>query len=227
MGLREHKKEQTRQLIADTAWRLFADQGFDRVTVTQIAREANVSPATVFNYFARKEDLFYWGLDVYGQRLVDAVAGRRNDESALSAVRRFLLDSDGLLSGGRDGDGQALERLRTLNRVISESPSLQAREHLSIAHYTESLAELLAAELNLPADDIGPRVAANALIGVQQTLIDLVRQRVLLDDRIPELADDVRRLGMDGFALLEGGLGSYATRRGTDVGEARDHPRLA
>lgn len=227
MGLREHKKVQTRQLIADTAWRLFADQGFDRVTVTEVARQAKVSPATVFNYFARKEDLFYWGLDVYGQRLVDAVAGRRSDESALSAVRRFLLDSDGLLSDGRAGDPEALDRLRTLNRVISESPCLQAREQQSIADYTKSLATLLATEMQRAPDDIGARVAANALIGVQRVLIDVVRQRVLLDDHIPELADDVRRLGMDAFALLEDGLGSYAIRGGTDVGEPRDHPRLA
>ena len=50
MGLRELKKEQTRQLIAGTAWRLFADRGFDKVTVAEIARQAQVAEATVFNY---------------------------------------------------------------------------------------------------------------------------------------------------------------------------------
>ena len=212
MGLREHKKLQTRQLIADTAWQLFADQGFDRVTVTQVARRANVSPATVFNYFARKEDLFYWGLDTFGERLVQAVANRDDDESALAAVRRFLFDSGGLLSDDLAADAEALERLRTLNRVIAESPALQAREQQSIAGYTQALANLLADEMGLAADDVRAWVAANAIIGVQRALIDVVRRRVLHDDRISELADDTRRLAIDALALLEQGLGGYAVR---------------
>ena len=48
-GLRERKKQQTRQLIADTARTLFAGRGFEAVTVAEIARAADVSEATVFN----------------------------------------------------------------------------------------------------------------------------------------------------------------------------------
>ena len=59
MGLRELKKEQTRQHIADTAWQLFIDRGFDQVSVAEVARAAQVAEATVFNYFPSKEDLFY------------------------------------------------------------------------------------------------------------------------------------------------------------------------
>ena len=95
MGLRERKKEQTRQLIAETAWRLFAERGFDRVTVAEVAREAQVAEATVFNYFRTKEDLFYSRLEAYGARLVEAVAARAPGEPAVAAFRRFLLESDG------------------------------------------------------------------------------------------------------------------------------------
>lgn len=56
-GLREHKKQATRQRISDIATRLFAQRGFDAVTVEDIARAAEVSKMTVFNYFPRKEDL--------------------------------------------------------------------------------------------------------------------------------------------------------------------------
>jgi AcrR family transcriptional regulator len=56
-GLRERKKQATRQRISDIATRMFVERGFDAVTVAEIAEAAEVSKMTVFNYFPRKEDL--------------------------------------------------------------------------------------------------------------------------------------------------------------------------
>jgi AcrR family transcriptional regulator len=168
MGLRERKKEQTRQLIAETAWRLFADRGFEQVTVAEVARQAQVAVATVFNYFPAKEDLFYYRLEAFGARLVDAVSARTEGEPVLVAFKRHLLESGGLLAQVEAGDPQALERLRTINRVIAASPALLAREQRALARTADALAALLAAETDAPARDLGPQVAANALIGVQR-----------------------------------------------------------
>ena len=212
VGLRELKKEQTRQLIADTAWQLFADRGFDHVTVAEVARQALVAPATVFNYFPTKEDLFFFRLDAFGARLVAAISSRPAGEPALVAFRRYLLQPAGLLAQLDTGDRQALERLRTVHRMIAASPALQAREQRALAGYADSLATQLAAETGAAADDLGPRVAANALIGVQRILIDYVRKRVLADDKPDRLAADVRRLGRRAFALLAEGLGDYAAK---------------
>jgi AcrR family transcriptional regulator len=212
MGLRERKKEQTRQLIAETAWRLFADRGFEQVTVAEVARKAQVAVATVFNYFPTKEDLFYYRLEAFGAGLVDAISTRAEGEPVLVAFRRFVLESAGLLAQVEAGDSQPLERLRTVNRVIAASPALLAREQRALARTADALAALLAAETNAPAHDLQPQIAANALIGVQRTLIDYTRRRVLADQQLARLATDVRRLGQHAFALLEHGLGDYATK---------------
>jgi AcrR family transcriptional regulator len=212
MGLRELKKEQTRQLISETAWRLFADRGFDPVTVAEIAREAQVAEATVFNYFASKEDLFYSRLDAFGTRLTDAVSGRPPGEPALGAFRRALLAEDGLLGQAETGDAEALVRLRTVNRVIADSPALLAREHQAMSHTADALAAMLAAETAAATDDIRPQVAANALLGLHRALIDHVRRRVLAGDDLSGLAAEVRKLAAAAFAQLEHGLGDYAAK---------------
>jgi AcrR family transcriptional regulator len=210
LGLRERKKAQTRQLIADTAWRLFADRGFERVTVAEVAREAQVAVATVFNYFPTKEDLFFFRLEAFGADLVEAVAGRAAGEPALAAFRRQLLGAGGLLAQVGAGDDQALERLRTMNRVIAASPALQAREQQAFAHTAAALADRLAADTGAAPGDLDAQVAANALVGVQRALVDYTRRRVLADERPAGLAADVRALAERAFALLEDGLGGYA-----------------
>jgi AcrR family transcriptional regulator len=208
MGLRERKKAQTRQLIADTAWRLFADRGFERVTVAEVAREAQVAVATVFNYFPTKEDLFFFRLEAFGADLAEAVAGRAAGEPALAAFRRQLLGAGGLLAQVEAGDDQALERLRTMNRVIAASPALQAREQRAFAHTAAALADRLAAGQS-PPGDLDAQVAANALVGVQRALVDYTRRRVLAEAQPAGLAADVRARAERAFALLERGLGDY------------------
>src|SRR3954465_10421851 len=98
MSLRERKKAQTRQLIADTARRLFAERGFEAVTVTEVARAADVAPATVFNYFPTKADLFYSGLEAFEEELLSAIRDRPRGESALAAFGRFVTTPRGLLA---------------------------------------------------------------------------------------------------------------------------------
>jgi AcrR family transcriptional regulator len=215
MGLRERKKAQTRQLLADTAWRLFAERGFDQVPVAEVAREAQVALATVFNYFPTKEDLFFFRLEDYGERLLAAVGARTVGEPVLVAFRRFLLESDGgLLAQVEAGDAEALEQLRTTSRVIADSPGLRAREQQALGRYADALARMLAAETGAPADDLQPQVAANALMGVHRALIDYTRRRVLADEAPARLAADVRRLGARAFTLLERGLGDYGRAGG-------------
>src|ERR1700749_1879607 len=101
LGLRERKKQQTRELIAETARRLFAARGFEEGTVAEIAREAEVAETTVFNYFPTKEDLVYWRREPFEPALLAAIRERASGEPVLAAFRRFVLQARGLL-GERD-----------------------------------------------------------------------------------------------------------------------------
>jgi len=212
-GLRERKKERTRRLIADTARRLFAERGFEAVTVADIASEADVAPKTVFNYFPTKEDLFYSRLEAFEDELLAAVREREPGESALAAFRRFLMRRGGVLQMGDTGDDtEATRQLRTVTRVITESPALLARERQVMGRYEETLAELLAVETGAAPDAAEPRAAANALLGVHRSLIGYVRARTLEGATAGELAREIRAQADAAFARLEAGLGAYAIR---------------
>jgi AcrR family transcriptional regulator len=212
-GLRERKKQQTRQLIADTARRLFAERGFDGVTVAEVAREADVAEKTVFNYFPTKEDLFYSRLEAFEEELLEAIRERKPGLTVLAAFRGFLLKRRGVLAmTGPDGDEEATRRVRAITRVITESPALLARERQVFSRYTESLAALIAEETGAAPDDVEPWAVATALLGVHRSLIDYVRRRTLAGARAPDIAREVRSQAKRAFSLLESGLGDYGVK---------------
>jgi AcrR family transcriptional regulator len=208
-SLRERKKEQTRRLIAETARRLFAERGFDAVTVAEVAREADVSQATVFNYFPTKEDLFYSGLEAFEEALLSAIRNREPNESVLDAFGRFVLEPRGLLAATQP---EAVEHLAAITRTITDSRALLAREQRIFDRYTASLGVLIAEETGAGPDDVEPRVAATALLGVHRALIDYTRSQINAGVRNPQLARRVRAQGRKALALLERGLGDYAVK---------------
>lgn len=208
-GLRERKKERTRRQIAETARRLFGERGFEAVTVAEVAAAAEVSEATVFNYFPNKEDLFYGGLEAFEENLLAAIDERAPGEPALLAFARFVTMPRGLLG---ERDPEAIEGLAANTRVIEESPALLAREQQILAGFTDSLAELLRAETGAAADDLEPWVVANAMMGVHRSLIGFARREVLAGTRNPLLARRVRAQARRSLAVLERGLGEYAVK---------------
>jgi AcrR family transcriptional regulator len=198
-GLRERKKQQTRRLIAEIARRRFAERGFEAVTVAEIAREAQVSEKTVFNYFPTKEDLVYWRLESFEEELLATIRERAEGESVLDAFGRFVRAPRGMLG---DVDEDTREQLAALTRTIVESPALLAREQQIFEGYTRALAAVI------DGDGIEPPVTANALMGVHRALVDFARQRILAGARHPALADEVRSEADRALALLKRGLGS-------------------
>jgi AcrR family transcriptional regulator len=206
-GLRERKKEQTRQAIAETARELFVKRGFEAVRVAEIARAADVSEKTVFNYFPTKEDLVFWRLEAFEEEILGAIRERAPGEPALAAFRRFVLTPRGLID---EDDPAARERLLGITRMITSSPALVAREQQVFLAFTDSLARLLADETGAGLDDVEPWVAANAMMGVHRALVRLSRERVLAGATTNELQQELTAAGERALRALEGGLGGYA-----------------
>ncbi|TSB32387.1 TetR/AcrR family transcriptional regulator [Streptomyces benahoarensis] len=160
LTLRERKKRRTRQRISGEATRLFIERGFEQVTVAEVARAAEVSAMTVFNYFPRKEDLFLDRVPEVAEMLVRAVRDRGPGEVPLAALRRL---ATGLVASGHPltkvGEG-----FGNFWRTVLDSPALRARGR----EVLEELEELLAAELGRATGaapgDPEPRLAAALIV---------------------------------------------------------------
>jgi AcrR family transcriptional regulator len=138
VGLREVKKQRTRQEIADAAMRLFVARGFARVTVAEVAEEAGVSEKTVFNYFPTKEDLFFDEVDEREAALVAAIRARRPGESVPAALRRHqTVDCGRMCTSG----------FAAFARLIEESPALRAKELEVMARLQRTLTAALEEEV--------------------------------------------------------------------------------
>jgi AcrR family transcriptional regulator len=202
-GLRERKKQRTRELIAQAALELFLERGFDAVTIADVAERADVDVKTIYNYYGSKADLFYHRLEELQESLLAAIRERQAGESVLAAFSRFLLAAQGYL-----GDERATARLRGVTEMIVGSPTLLAYEEQVYARFASALADLLAEETGARGD-AEPSVVAYALIGLHRSLVAYVRAGTLAGTPNATLARGVRAQAKKALARLEHGLGDY------------------
>src|SRR5581483_12227237 len=90
-GLRKSKKRRTREAIAQAAADLFSERGFAAVTIEDVARAADVSRQTVFNYFPTKEQMLFDREDEIGAALLALVRNRPDGASLVKAFRGHTL----------------------------------------------------------------------------------------------------------------------------------------
>lgn len=164
LGLRERKKQAMRHRIAATALQLFADRGFEVVTVAEVAAAAGISEKTVFNYFPTKEALVTDHRLALETELLRRIRERQPGESVLTAVRRHTL-----WLAERLADLPA-EKRAAFRRMVQQSPALLARFRQISVDAEAELAALLAAET-------GP--AGAALAGVVAGIIGVVVRQAL------------------------------------------------
>lgn len=119
-GLRERKKEKTREALVRSALRQFAKRGFERVTVEGIAGACEVSPRTFFRYFGSKEDVLFADGDAHRARVMDVLGSQPPDVPPLRALRAAVLEVASDYEGQRDA-------LLLRHRIVSDTPSLRGR----------------------------------------------------------------------------------------------------
>lgn len=207
-GLRQRKKQQTRDLIADSAFALFLERGYEAVTIAEVAERAVVDVKTVYNYFPSKPDLVYHRFEAFWEELLAAVRDRRPGESVLTAFGRFLVPLEGLLA-----DAQATATMQGVTRLIVESPTLTAYEDQVYARITSELAADLAAETGASERDIEPSVVAHTLIGLHRSLVAYARAGTMAGLSNASVARGLRAQAKRGVALLEAGIGDFGVGR--------------
>ncbi|WP_028933598.1 TetR/AcrR family transcriptional regulator [Pseudonocardia spinosispora] len=182
VGRRERKKAATRKAIADAALRLFLEHGYDKVTMREVAEEADVSATTLLNYFPTKETLvFDHDADVQAS-LVAAITDRPAGTSAVTALHQHLKE--------RAVHASAAPGATRFRVLVQSEAALTKHERDMWLRHQDALTAAVAEAEHLPSDDRTCRlVAAFAL----QTLI------VAMDSDDPSSTIDL------GFALIEHG----------------------
>ncbi len=162
-GLRERKKQQTRETIARVALDLFAERGYDETTLADIAEAANVAPRTIFAYFESKEDILLGGersfLDDLRRRLDERPAGT----TTVDALREFISEIP-------PGD----ERDKLRKKVMSENPVLQMKMHARHAELEPMLAVSIAKDLGAKPNDLQPMLVAASVTAAFMSVRDRI-----------------------------------------------------
>ena len=204
-GLRERKKLQTRQHIAHTALRLFAERGFDAVTVDEVARAAEVSKKTVFNYFPTKEDLVFGEADLREAHLVALVRERAPGVSLADAFRDRAVDFLRRLAD-QAPDFNHVTKLQ----LINSSPSLQRRAHETHTKQAYAVARALAELTNAPDSDPLPLIVAHTLLGAHRAFFLECHRRLATGDDPAAVASELEPHIHRIYNLLANGLAGYA-----------------
>jgi len=180
-GLRERKKEQKRERLKQAAFDLFAERGFDDVTVDEVADRAEVSKSTLFRYFETKEDLLLVDARMHRDALLRALSDRPTDEPVLASLR-YALQS-------LAADYQA-DRLRAVqrNRIIAESPALAARSLERQVAWEDGLAEVILPRLAGEAD---AETRAAVLAAAAMAVVRVATRRWIASDDDTEMIDHV------------------------------------
>jgi AcrR family transcriptional regulator len=218
---RARKKAQTRAEVRRAAQHLFAECGFEAVTIADIADAADVAVQTVFNHFPTKEELFFDGYTPWVDGAADAVRGRPVGVRPVEALRAFSEDLLQDITERSDTN----ERLRYVT-LLNESPSLLAYElrlleraelRLSAA-LTDAWTADCAAALGPTEIRVAAALTAGLWVSAVRSLVRELRDAHLEDGDAADVTEVVHVLAERVFDALQAQTGAAPTRRALHLG---------
>jgi len=201
-GLRQRKKDETRARISNVGTFLFFQHGFDNVTMTQIADAANVSRMTVFNYFRRKEDIFFDRQPEAIALLTTAILERPRGATVLQSLRALIL---GLLSRGHPFVAVS-PGVAGFWKTVADSDALRRAAGELLQELQAHIADALAKTAGLPVRDPTAALAAAMILSVHRTAYEDAIRRLRDGDSVETVRRRQRELVHKGFDMLEAAL---------------------
>lgn len=190
-GLRERKKQRTRETIARAALELFSERGYHATTLPDIAEAADVSTRTIFAYFASKEDILFCDFPAIRAALARALTERPDGKDALDTVREFILSTH------QTKESELDEQFR---RVVESDETLRSHMRARFAQLEELVAAAIAEDLGARENDVRPQVVAASMVAAFDGLFDSDTTTK------PRSADEVAALIDPVMTFLRGGL---------------------
>jgi AcrR family transcriptional regulator len=158
-GLRERKRQQTRERLTRTAMALFLERGFEATTLDDIAAAADISRRSFFHYFGSKEDVVFAWQEDSTAALIAAVAARPADESMLAAAENAI---SAMVRQLKPGEAIAMACLKR------DNPALQARDQVKYEKLERALADALGKRAGHKTEKLQARLVAVIAAGAMR-----------------------------------------------------------
>jgi AcrR family transcriptional regulator len=202
LGLRERKKQRTRQAIVDAAFELFAHRGFDGTTIADIAEAAEIAPRTFFAYFPSKDDVVFHDFEEQYEMIASWLRDREPGTNAIDALRAGIRSKVG---EAPEVDPAHVREKRLRTRLIRENDRLTAHSDYLKSRFADLLAEAVADDLDETPSDLRPRLVAAAFIAAMGVIEDLPEGDV---EHSVETIDSLLAFLRGGLTALQEGTGA-------------------
>jgi AcrR family transcriptional regulator len=220
-GIRERKKRLTREMLSNTATRMFLAEGFDVVKVTDIARACDVAEKTVYNYFPTKESLLLDRETAMAESITRAL-GQAAIKSPIDAALDLLAAELNSILASVAADRDAVGTLSRFADLLESTQSLRAAQRDMDTRLVAVAAQAMAARAELSVDEPEVQIAAQAILGLWRIQFAALRRYVAdgatpLDGLSDKITADVRRAAR----LIDSGLWTFSSAVATPCDRQR------